>query len=250
VEQRKRLYILDALRGFLLINMIAHHTLWDLFNLYDVNLPWFRGTVSTVWQQWGCTSFIMLSGFCMTFGRKKLRRALFILLCSVAVTLVTMVFMPSRPANFGILTLLGTCALISIPLEKPLSKVNPYVGLAIFLSLFLVTYGFRKGYVGIYFYELSDMPEFLYKNYFTAFFGFPHDDFRSSDYFPLLPWVFAYFSGHFIFRIFKKHNKLEVFSAFRVRPFEFLGRHSLIIYLVHQPIIYGTLFLLAHFSLI
>ncbi len=250
MEQRKRLYILDALRGFLLINMIAHHTLWDLMNLYDINIPWFRGTFSTIWQQWGCTSFIMLSGFCMTFGRKKLSRALLILLCSAIVTLVTMFFMPSRPANFGILTLLGFAALISIPLEKPLSKVNTYLGLGIFLTLFLVTYGFRKGYVGIYFYELTSMPDFLYSNYFTAFLGFPHDAFRSSDYFPLLPWIFAYFSGYFIFRIFKEKEKLHIFSAFRIRPLEFPGRHSLFIYLIHQPIIYAVLFLLAKLSVI
>ncbi len=248
--ERKRLYILDALRGFLLVHMIAHHTLWDLTGIYGLDIPWFRGTVATVWQQWGCTSFIMLSGFCMTFGRKKLRRALFILLCSAVVSLVTLVMMPQLPVNFGVLTLLGFAALISIPLEKPLSKMNTYLGLAVFLVLFFITYGFRKGYVGIYFYELSEMPDFLYSNYLTAFFGFPHDGFRSSDYFPLFPWIFAYFSGYFIFRIFKEHNKLEVLSSFRSRPFEFLGRHSLIIYMAHQPLIYGVLFLLSAFSLI
>ena len=40
---KKRLHLLDAIRGFLMINMIAYHGLWNLVNLFGVRISWYAG---------------------------------------------------------------------------------------------------------------------------------------------------------------------------------------------------------------
>ena len=58
VKERTRLHLLDALRGFLLLNMIAYHGLWNLVNLFGVNLPWDNAAPGYCWQQVICWAFI------------------------------------------------------------------------------------------------------------------------------------------------------------------------------------------------
>ena len=65
--------LLDALRGFALLHMIAYHAVWDLVNLRGMKLSWFEGTPGFLWQQMICWSFILLSGFC--WDRFVYRRA-------------------------------------------------------------------------------------------------------------------------------------------------------------------------------
>ena len=62
IQEKTRLHLLDALRGFLLLNMIAYHGLWNLVYLFGVDLLWYRTTPGYLWQQFICWSFILLSG--------------------------------------------------------------------------------------------------------------------------------------------------------------------------------------------
>ena len=64
IQEKTRLHLLDALRGFLLLNMIAYHGLWNLVYLFGVDLLWYRAAPGYLWQQWICWTFITLSGFC------------------------------------------------------------------------------------------------------------------------------------------------------------------------------------------
>ena len=41
---KKRLHLLDALRGLCLISMIAFHGMWNLVYLFGVDAPWYRET--------------------------------------------------------------------------------------------------------------------------------------------------------------------------------------------------------------
>ena len=42
--QKTRLHLLDALRGVMMINMIAYHGMWNLVNLFGVRGDWYAGT--------------------------------------------------------------------------------------------------------------------------------------------------------------------------------------------------------------
>lgn len=238
----KRYTILDSLRGVTLISMVLYHALWDLVYIFDAKISWFTSTNASIWQQSIRWIFIFLSGFCWHMGRKKIRRALTILACSLIISVVTIVFMPEAIILFGVLTLLGTGMLITIPLDKLFCKLSPYLGLVICCLLFVLTKDVELGTLSIGNLELLQLPEAIYANGFTAYLGFPNRDFISQDYVPLIPWIFMYWMGYFSYQIFKKKNLLKFLSAFQFKPLEWLGRHSLPIYMLHQPVVYGVLF--------
>ena len=120
-----------------------------------------------------------------------------------------------------------------------LAMVLSCVSFALCLGLFLLTVHLEKGRILGY-----SLPRSLYANDLTAFLGFPPVGFRSEDYVPLIPWIFAYSMGYHLYHIFARCNWLELFSGARIRPLEWIGKHSLIIYLAHQPILYGLVLLL------
>lgn len=235
---------LDSLRGLTFISMILYHGLWDLVYLYDVDIDWYRSTGAYVWQQSICWTFILLSGFCWSFGRRKARRGLLVLGSGALVTLVTLAVMPKSPAIFGVLTLLGSCMLLWIWPEKLLRKVPPLLGAAVSWTLFVLLREINEGWIGFEMFRLVRVPEELYRNLFTTYLGFPAPGFFSTDYFSLFPWFFLFATGYYLFRFVEKKGWLSAFSGRNVPALSDIGRHSLLLYLLHQPVLYGTFFVI------
>lgn len=234
----------DIIRGVSVIAMIVYHTMWDIVYLFGVSVPWFKTDMGFLFQQSICWSFVLISGFCWHLGKKKIKRSVIVLACSLVLTAVTAIVMPEQIILHGVLSLIGTAMLVTIPLDKIFKKVHQLWGIVISFLLFLLTYDINNGFVGIAGHKLFELPESLYLNTATAFFGFPHDTFYSSDYVPILPWIFVFFIGYFIYALLERKNKLKFLSKFTCKPIEFVGRHSLEIYMAHQPIIFGVLFLI------
>lgn len=242
--KKQRYTVIDIIRGLSVISMVIYHTLWDMVYLFNVSIPWFKNEPGLVFQQSICWSFILISGFSFQLGRKKLKRGLIVFGCSLVLTAVTAIVMPEEIIIHGVLSLIGASMLITLLFEKLFRKINPIIGTVVNVFLVQFTYNVQQGIIGLGKYEFFKLPEFLYANTLTAFFGFPHDGFRSADYFPLIPWLFLFFAGYFIYSLFKKTEKIHLLSAFSCRPLEFIGRHSLEIYMAHQPIIFGILLLI------
>ena len=242
--KKQRYTVPDILRGVAVIAMIAYHTMWDMVYLFGVSVPWFRNDAGFVFQQSICWSFILISGFCFQLGRKRLKRALIVIGCSLVLTLVTAVFMPDSIIIHGVLSLIGTSMLLTIPLDRVLKKVPPLFGIVVSFIAFMLLYNVPYGSIGMGEYVLCELPHTLYLNVVTAFFGFPQKDFFSADYVPLIPWFFLFLTGYFIYSLFEKKDKKNRLSSFPCRPLEFIGRHSLEIYMVHQPLIYAALMLI------
>lgn len=241
----KRLHLLDALRGFTLINMIAYHGIWNLVYLFGVQAPWYRGTPGYIWQQWICWTFILLSGFCFRLGRRPLKRGLTVFGCGILVSAVTLAVMPDSRIIFGVLTCIGSCMLLLIPLEKWLKRVPSAVGLALSFGLFVLLRNVPDGALGFEGLVLAALPESLYRNLLTAYLGFPHRGFFSTDYFPLIPWFFLFVTGYFLFRCLDEKGLNEkLFTRGQLPVLNWMGRHSLLIYLLHQPVLYGLCLLL------
>ncbi len=243
-QKSTRYTLLDTLRGIALVSMILYHGTWDVVYAFGVKLSWFPSVFSNLWQESICQTFILLSGFCFSLGKRRLKRGFIVFGAGILVSIATFIFMPRSRILFGVLTLIGSSMLIMVPLSRLLEKVNPYVGTTVALVLFWLTKRITKGVIGIGGLELLRLPKWLYRGYATAFFGFPQLGFRSSDYFPLFPWIFLFIAGFFIYRIFKKHDLLAKLPQLSLPIFTLVGRHSLMVYLLHQPIVYGALYVI------
>ena len=243
----QRIAALDVLRGLTLLSMIAYHTCWDLVYLFRMDWGWYRSTGAYVWQQSICWTFILLSGFCFAMGRRPLRRGLTVFACGWVVTAVTLLFMPADQIWFGVLTLIGSCMLLLIPLEKPLCHLPAGVGLALSATLFVLTRNVNQGTLGFEGWELGTLPEGLYRNLLTAYLGFPAPDFFSTDYFSLIPWFFLFLTGYFLHRLAGEGALERLRRLPDCPPLSTLGRWSLPVYMAHQPVVYGVLTVLFTF---
>ena len=157
----------------------------------------------------------------------------------VLVTVVTLLVMPHNRVVFGVLTLIGSCMLLMIPLQKLFCKVKPEVGLIVSFILFILSRNINNGYLGFEIWNILKLPEKWYDNLFTTYVGCPHPSFFSTDYFSLIPWLFLFITGYFLYEICIKNGVLQKASiTIKIPLFDFLGRHSLLIYLLHQPVLY------------
>lgn len=237
---RTRLHLLDSLRGFLMIHMIAYHGMWDLVNLFGVRVSWYSGTPKYIWQQFICWTFILLSGFCWSLSRNHLRRGLLVFGGGVIVSVVTNLLMPENRILFGILTCIGSCVLMMILLEKLLRKIPAGAGAAVSFGLFLLLRNCGRGNLGFEGFVVAQLPRWLYRNNLTAYLGFPQPSFFSTDYFPVIPWICLFITGYFLFRIMDaKDLNGKLFGRGRIPLLDAVGRNSLLVYLLHQPVLYG-----------
>lgn len=236
LERRPRWAGLDTLRGVTILSMTAYHACWDLVYMFGADWPWYRGTGAYIWQQSICWTFILLSGFCWPLGRRPLRRGLMAFGGGLLVSAVTMLAMPGDSIFCGVLSLLGAATLLTIPLDPLLRRIPARAGMAGSFLLFLLLRDVNSGYLGFEGVHVLALPGWLYRNLFTACLGFPPAGFRSADYFSLFPWVFLFLTGYFLHRL-----RREEPATLRLPVVSAMGRHSLAVYLLHQPLVYGVL---------
>ncbi len=232
---KKRIWELDAFRGLCILGMVLVHLVYDLTELYkivDWKLPdWFYFV-----QHWGNLFFFLLSGTCVTLGRHHIKRGLIVFGGGMLCTLVTVAawklgfFYKGMCIWFGVLHCLGVCMLLW-GLFRRFPK-----WLLVLLSAAIIAFGL---YIG----ERS-----LVSYPWLVPLGFTYSSFESSDYFPLLPYL-GYFLlgavlGQLLYRkkesLLPNVNEKNIF----VRVLLFFGKHSLIIYLVHQPLLSGLCLLI------
>ena len=230
---------LDTLRGITLVSMIVYHLCWDMVYLFGADWDWYRSAGAYIWQQSICWTFILLSGYCWNLGRRHGKRGLSAFCGGMLVTAVTFAVTPESLVFCGVLTLLGVAVLLTIPLAPLLRRIPARAGLAVSFSLFLLTRDVTDGRLGFEGAQLLALPENWYRSWFTALLGFPQPGFFSTDYFPIIPWIFLFWTGWYLYPLRRQepsHLALPVVTA--------MGRHSLLVYLLHQPVIYVVLWLL------
>lgn len=218
--------------------MILYHAAWDAVFIAGIEWEWYHGTGAFIWQQSICWTFIILSGFCLPLGNHPIRRGIAVFAAGALVTAVTLIFMPQNRVVFGVLTLLGSCMILTGLLNKLLRKIPPCAGILASFLLFWLTRWVSDGIVGIKGIFSLPLPQMLYKGLGMTFMGFTERGFFSTDYFPLLPWYFLFLTGFFICRLFQRLGFTGRWWKWNIRPLGWMGRHSLILYLMHQPVLY------------
>lgn len=239
----ERYRLIDSIRALAILNMIAYHLCYDLFVVYGTDPSFPLSTPARIWERLICCTFIFISGVSLNLSRRAYRRGIIVNLCGLAVTLVTWLLLPSEIILFGVLNLIGTAMILVFALREPLSLVPPAAGAVLSFALFSFTYGVPDRFLGFFDISLIKLPEVLYSTPYLAFLGFPDTGFRSSDYFPLLPWIFLFLCGWYAWRMISEKARTALFTK-GCRPLDFVGRHSLEIYLLHQPVLFGLCYLL------
>ena len=242
---KQRLRFPDALRGLNLLSMITYHGLYNVNYIYGHPMEWYRTSPGYIWQQSICWTFIFLSGFCLELGRPDLRhqikRGLLLTACGLVITLVTALVMPSSLVVMGVLSFFGLAVLITALLKPILVRIPPAAGLIGSLLLFFLTREINAGYLGFEDLRLFRLPDFMYQGKLMMVLGFPYNGFYSTDYFSVLPWIFLFWSGFYCWKLLNQTNLLPVsfLQTYGCRPLEWIGRKTLIIYMLHQPVLMG-----------
>ena len=230
-KERSRIQLLDALRGFCILLVVAYHFGYNLVAREYIPREALYNPVLDFLQPFFAGVFIVLAGVSSRFSRSNLKRGLLLLGCALLVTAVSLVILPDPglslraafgfyqpaegeriglPVVFGILHLLAACILLTALMEKWRLTV-PVVILGAFFLL-------RSG--------ITVWPEVL-----------------SADYFPLVPWAFAFFFGVWLGGPVREGKFPPWFYEVKIPVFPAIGRRTLPIYLLHQPVLYGLLWI-------
>ncbi len=229
----RRLLFPDLLRSSALLLMVAYHVAFDLHAYYgyaiDLSSPaWFvLGRIAAL-------SFLFLAGLSTALSlegaahpwRKSLRRAGLILAAALGVTAVTFLIDPGTYVRFGVLHLIGISVLF-------LGLLRRYPWIALLLAL-----------------AVPLAPRLLAPSlpaWAGIPLGLPPEGFASVDYYPLLPWAGVVFLGFgsapWLLPALRRGPAVAE-SPRWLRALAFPGRHTLAVYLLHQPVIAGILWLL------
>jgi uncharacterized membrane protein len=231
------------LRGLAIILMIFGHILWDLdyFGLLPINNSIYDVLKITVQPM-----FFLLVGISLVISKKKFeqrkineewefdKRLIFrgfkILGLGIIFTLLTLIFIPEKPIFFGVLHCIGLSIILSVPFLK-YRKYN---------LLFVITILFASYTLSGY---TMDNPTILHLAV-----GIHQANIGSYtiDYFPLLPWfgicLLGIIIGGHLYSGNERKFKIPDISRYKpIKIFQWCGQHSLIIYLLHQPIIAGAI---------
>ncbi len=248
-----RYNMLDAIRGLAIVSMILFHAAWDVVYVMGHQWDWYQGKQSFIWQQSICWTFILIAGFCIPLSKHLFRRGLLVSLAGALITVVTRFVVPEDRIIFGVLTFLGAAMLFMWIFRRLLAKIPPVFGILLNAVLFVGTRFINDGYLGIWDRALISLPDRLYYNslyqteplrkilcYVPTALGFTNVGFWSTDYFSFFPWIFLFLIGFFLCNLMVRTGILEAgFFRWKVPLFSWIGRHSLIIYLLHQPVLYG-----------
>lgn len=230
-----RIWELDAARGFCILAMVVFHLLYDLSSLFSLLSP-IHDPVFAFIGNWGGSLFFLISGICATLSHHPIRRGTTVFACGMLVSAVTyglyrLGFLDKNTViYFGVLHCLGACMLL-----WPLFRRFPPLLLA-GLGIVILVIGIPL--------EGTWMDTGMW---LIPFGILPHG-FQTADFFPLLPFFGFFLLGAFVGKTLYK-QKITLFPhadphALPWRILTRVGRWSLPVYLLHQPVITGLVILL------
>ena len=221
-----RYHLFDTIRGICIIYVVFYHAVFNMASTeksaYDLLLSDGMEISKFIFV----STLILLSGICTQLTRSNLKRGIKTALAAMLVTAVTAIFMPKMTIIFGILHFFGSAMLIYAVLDKLISKIPSYIGIPVFTLLWIYTYNIYEWAGAV----PKSLPLFIL--------GF-NTGHVSGDYYPLMPHLFLFLVGAFVGREFKSGKVPRLFCKNPIAPLSFIGRHTLLIYLAHQPILYA-----------
>ena len=223
---KKRIWELDALRGLNVLGMIGFHFIYDITYLFPL-LRWNPPVWYDLLARLCAVSFVLISGICATLGKHSIRRGLTVLGCGMIISAVTVALALTGLCDesiiiyFGILHCLGCCMLLW-PLFRKCS------------GWFLILTGCVLRSVGQY------LDTLTVNTFWLVPLGVLPRGFASSDYFPLVLQFGIFLAGAGVGKyLYANKTTLlpKVKQSLPIRFLSFCGRKSLLIYVLHQPVL-------------
>lgn len=234
-----RFWEIDALRGIAITLMVLFHLVYDLVFFDVLQIDIWSGPVLYIGRS-AAMLFVFLVGVSLTLShsrskvsgsqisfKKYLKRGFHIFLWGLVFTIGSWLLFPDEVIVFGVLHFIGVAIVLSYPLLK-YRLLNLIGG---FVVLFLG--GLVENFT-------VDFPWLIWL-------GLTPAGFQTLDYFPLLPWfgitMFGIFTGNMLYPDYRrKYELLDLSHNPLISALEFMGRKSLMIYIVHQPLLVFILY--------
>lgn len=245
-----RYWEIDTLRGVAIVMMVIYHFMWDVWAyqiLPDVNL--FSGFWK-YFQRATAGLFLTLVGVSLAVVtlrrvaanaapsalppfRPYLRRGLWIFGWGLVVSLV-MWASGTGYVHFGILHLIGFASIAAYPFLR-----KRWLNLGMWIALNVAGYFLMA--------RTFDFPWLLWLGLI------PHA-YYPNDYFPVIPYfgvvLLGIFLGNSLYgRDGRRFYLPDIGGVLPLRGLQWLGRHSLVIYLLHQPLLFAILWALGFIRL-
>ncbi len=234
-----RYWEVDAYRGFAILIMVIYHLVWDLYGLggwdIDVYTGFWHG-----WQLVTAGSFIFLVGVSMVLraqrmqaqGRAHFRpfwqRGMVIFLWGMVISLVTWLFDPGAYVRFGILH---------------------FIGVAIWLAYPFLRWGWWNVFPGMFLLTAPQILAWRHDWVWMEWMGLARNPHPSFDYFPVIPWLGMVLLGIAVGSVLypagqRGFSLPDLSHKPWMRWLVLAGQNSLLLYLIHQPILITLLTLL------
>ena len=236
-KKKSRIEIIDALRGLAVSLMVIHHALYNMAAF--LGAPWwlYSNPVFDVLQAFFIGLFIMISGVSSRFSRGNVERGAIVIVIAVIITYVT--FRMDMPITFGILHLLGFL-MIFYGLTQKLWDRMPKILAPIIYTVLTIASALARMF-------FSPVSNSLVMRDILSVLGWRQTGFVSYDYQTILPWIFVFLFGTWAGGYIRERKFPAWFYELKVPFFPVVGRHALIIYVLHQPVLFGITMGVAYF---
>ena len=232
-----RIVAIDILRGIALLAMASYHFTWDLEN-FGYTTPgltafgWWK-----IYARCIASTFLFLVGVSLflAHGRQMRwpgfwKRFAMVAVAAIAISAITYFVTPDGFIFFGILHEIALASLLGLAFLR-----LPALLTAIVAALVIVAPFYLRS-------EFFEHPALWWV-------GLSATNPRSNDYVPLFPWFGAVLAGIAVAKLASTSGLLARLATLTPgrwsNPLVFIGRHSLAFYLIHQPLLFGSVWLLS-----
>lgn len=227
--------LIDVLRGSAIAMMIVFHFCFDLWTFGYADFDFYHDPFWLNFQILIVSLFTFVMGMSFQIAhqkkfdwRKYFRRLGLVGLCALLITISTYIINGERFIYFGILHFIFVASILVIP----------------FVRLYWSNLVLGSGIIIIN--NLYENP--VFNQIHLQWIGFMTYKPGTDDYEPLVPWLGMVLLGMFFARWAIVNERITLFTTWQIksRPtalLRFAGVHSLVIYMLHQPILYGMFYL-------
>lgn len=232
----KRFFELDALRGLAIVMMVAFHFLFDLNFLGIMKIAMYEGFL-LLFQRTTASLFLLVVGIILSVSYANgktgfhhyLKRGASLFAVAILITAVTWIYPHDGFIVFGIIHLISFSVIIGYFFLKKY-YLNMVAGIAAII-------------VGLLLAGTSANTNLL------LWLGIPPQNFYTFDYYPVFPWFGIVLIGIFLGKFLYAEKKIQVKEMKNsiLNLLCHLGQRSLVIYLIHQPILLAILMLYKYY---